>query len=165
VIKDLIRQRVDPADGLLVFNNLEKVEAKGIELELEGKWPSGIEGRISYTFQKAKNKETRETLINSPEHLAKFNLTLPLIKNKLFLGLEEQYTSQRKTIAGNEVNGFFLTNLTLFSRNLFLKNVEISGSIYNLFNKKYEDPVGPELVQDAIKQDGLTFRLKLTYSF
>ena len=165
VIKGLLSQKVDPADGLLVYSNLEKVEAKGIELELEGKWPSGIEGRISYTFQKAKNKETRETLINSPEHLAKFNLTLPLIKNKLFLGFEEQYASQRKTLAGNEVNGFFMTNLTLFSQNLFLKNLEISGGIYNLFNKKYEDPVGGELVQDAIKQDGLTFRLKLTYSF
>jgi iron complex outermembrane receptor protein len=165
VIKDLLSQEVDPADGLLVFSNLEKVEAKGIELELEGKWPSGIEGRISYTFQKAKNKQTHETLVNSPEHLAKFNLTLPLMKNKLFLGFEEQYTSRRKTLAGNEVDGFFLTNLTLFSQNIFLKNIEISGSIYNLFNKKYEDPGGGELVQDAIKQDGLTFRLKLTYSF
>jgi iron complex outermembrane receptor protein len=165
VVKDLISQEVDPADGLLVYRNLKELEAKGIELELEGKWPSGIEGRISYTFQKAKNKESHEDLINSPKHLAKFNLIFPLVKNKLFLGFEEQYTSKRKTLAENKVDEFFITNVTLFSQSLLLKNLEISGSIYNLFNKQYEDPVGGELVQDAIKQDGLTFRLKLTYSF
>lgn len=165
VIKDLLSQKTDPADGLLVYKNVEKVEVKGIELELEGRWPDGLEGRISYTFQKTESKETDESLINSPQHLAKLNLIFPLMKNKLFLGVEEQYTSRRKTFAGNRVDQFFITNLTLFSQNLFLKNLEISGSIYNLFNKKYKDPVGGELIQDAIKQDGLTFRLKLTYSF
>jgi iron complex outermembrane receptor protein len=87
------------------------------------------------------------------------------MRNKLFLGVEEHYTSQRKTFAGNRVDPYFITNLTLFSQNLLLKNLEISGSVYNLFNKKYKDPVGGELIQDAIKQDGLTFRVKLTYSF
>jgi iron complex outermembrane receptor protein len=165
VITDLLSQETDPADGLLVYENVEKVEAKGIELELEGRWSSGLEGRVSYIFQKTESKETDESLINSPQHLAKLNLIFPLMRNKLFLGVEEQYTSQRKTFAGNRVDPYFITNLTLFSQNLLLKNLEISGSVYNLFNKKYKDPVGGELIQDAIKQDGLTFRVKLTYSF
>jgi iron complex outermembrane receptor protein len=165
VIKDLLSQKTDPEDGLLVYENVEKVEAKGMELELEGRWPCGLEGRISYNFQKTRSKETGEAFVNSPHHLAKFNLIFPLVRDKLSLGFEEQYTSERKTLAGNRVDEFFITNLTLFSQNLFLKNLEISGSIYNLFNKKYKDPVGGEDIQDAIKQDGLTFRVKLTYSF
>jgi iron complex outermembrane receptor protein len=165
IIKDLLSQKTDPEDGLLIYKNVEKVEAKGIELELEGRWPCGLEGRVSYAFQKTETKETDESLINSPQHLAKLNLIIPLMRTKLFLGVEEQVTSRRKTFAENRVDQYFVTNLTLFSQNLLLKNLEISGSIYNLFDKKYKDPVGGEFIQDAIKQDGLTFRLKLTYSF
>ncbi len=163
-IKDLISQAIDPADGFLVFRNMEKVEAKGFELELEGKWATGLEGRISYTFQKTKNKETGETLTNSPEHLAKFNLIIPLIRDKLFFGFEERFTSRRKTLAGNDAGSFFVTNLTLFNQRL-LKGLEISGSIYNLFDKKFGDPGSGEHRQDIIRQDGRNYRLKITYSF
>jgi len=163
-IKDLINQTIDPADGFLVFNNTEKVEAKGIELELEGKWAFGLEGRISYTFQDVKNKSTNKTLTNSPKHLAKFNLIFPLMKEKLFFSVEEQFTSKRKTITDNEAKAFFITHVTLFSQNL-IKRLEISGSIYNLFDKKYGDPGAGEHVQDILSQEGRHYRLKLTYSF
>jgi iron complex outermembrane receptor protein len=163
-IKDLISQAIDPSDGFLAYRNMGKVEAKGIELELEGRWASGIEGRISYTFQKTKDNEVGEILTNSPEHLAKFNLILPLIRYKLFVGLEEQFTSQRKTLAGNDASSFFVTNLTLFNQGP-LKGLEISGSIYNLFDKKFGDPGSGEHRQDIIRQDGRNYRLKITYSF
>ena len=163
-IKKLIAQTVDPSDNLLVFKNIGKVEAKGFELELEGKWENGLEGRISYTFQQTEDKDTHETLTNSPKHLAKFNLILPLIKEKLFFGMEEQYMSKRKTLADNEAKAFCITNLTLFSRNL-IKGLEISGSVYNLFDKRYGDPGSGEHSQDIIRQDGRNYRLKLRYSF
>lgn len=41
-IEGLISQRIAPEDDLLVFNNIEEIEAKGIEVELEGKWASGL---------------------------------------------------------------------------------------------------------------------------
>ena len=41
----------------------------------------------------------------------------------------------------------------------------MSASLYNLFDRRYADPVGPEVVMPAIQQDGRTFRLKLTYTF
>ncbi len=163
-IKDLINQIHDPADNLLVFRNIDVIKAKGLEVELEGKQTSGLEGRISYTFQKSNNVKTKEDLTNSPRHLAKLNLIVPFIKEKFFAGLEEQYMSKRKTLAGNYAKGFFVSNLTLYSRNL-LKRLEISGSVYNLFNKKYGDPGGEEHLQDLIQQDGRTYRVKLTYTF
>ena len=163
-IINLISQTMDPSDGLLVFNNLERVKAKGIELELGGKWPNGLGGRVSYTLTKTKNLEMVETLTNSPEHLVKFNLIYPLMKEKVFLGVEEQYTSKRKTLSGKEANAFFITNLTLFSQNV-MKGLDISASVYNLFNRKYSDPGSAEHLQDLLKQDGQTFRFKLTYRF
>lgn len=163
-INNLITQQTDPIDGLLIYKNIEEIKARGLELELEGKWASGLEGRISYAFQETKNILTNDILTNSPKHLAKVNLIIPLIKKKLFAGIEEQYTSKRKTLAGNYAAGFFITNLTLFSQNL-LKKLEVSGSVYNLFDKKYGDPGSEEHLQDIIQQDGRSFRFKLTYKF
>ena len=162
-IEDLIDQVTDP-DGNYVFINKAEIEAKGLELELEGRHKSGLRGRISYTLQEAKNKETGQILTNSPEHIAKFNLIVPLIDEKLFSGLELRYMSTRKTLADREANDVFITNLTLFSQNL-LKGLEISGTIYNLFDRKYSDPGGTEHIQDLLIQDGITYRLKLTYRF
>jgi iron complex outermembrane receptor protein len=163
-IRDLISQTIDPADGLLVFQNLGQAEAIGFEAELEGKWTSGWEGRISYSYVQTKDKDTKETLTNSPAHLAKLNLILPLVRESFFINPELQYTSRRKTLARSHSDDFLIANLTVFSQNL-IKGLEISGSVYNLFDKKYGDPGAGEHIQDVIRQDGRTYRLKLTYAF
>lgn len=163
-IDDLINLSLDPADGLLVFDNLDEVEATGTEFELEGKWGSGLEGRVSYTWQETKDRSTDKLLSNSPRHLAKLNLVLPLVGEKLLLGIEEQYTSKRKTVLRNATGGYAVTNLTLFSRQL-LKGLDASASIYNLFDKKFSDPASLAHRQETIEQDGRVFRFKLTYLF
>jgi len=162
--KDIITQVIEPVNGLLMFQNASGVVQKGVEFELEGKWQNGIRSRLSYAVQRTENTETRLRLTNSPVHLAKFNGVVPLMADKLFLGLEEQFTSGRKTLAGNQIGGFWVTNVTLFNQNLF-KGLDLSASIYNLFGKKYSDPGAGEHVQDKIQQDGRSFRFKLTYRF
>jgi iron complex outermembrane receptor protein len=162
-IDNLIDQ-VEDADGLFVYRNLEEVEAWGMEFELEGRWESGLEGRLSYTFQETENQTTGRTLSNSPRHLAKFNLIVPLWRDRLFAGIEEQYTGRRKTLSRAETDDSAVTNLTLFSGNL-VPGLEVSGSVYNLFDKAFSDPGSREHLQDAIEQDGRNYRLKLTYAF
>lgn len=162
-IDDLITQQTD-TDGLLIYRNLEKVEAKGMEAEIEGKWANGLQGRISYILQEARDQDTGDLLTNSPRQLAKVNLTVPLISKKVFAGAELQYTSSRKTLGGGSEGGFVTTNLTLFSQNL-LKGLELSASFYNLLDRKYGDPGSGEHLQDIIAQDGHTFRVKCTYRF
>ena len=162
--KDIITQVIEPVNGLLMFQNASGVVQKGVEFELEGKWQNGIRSRLSYAVQRTENTETRLRLTNSPVHLAKFNGVVPLMADKLFLGLEEQFTSGRKTLAGNQIGGFWGTNVTLFNQNLF-QGLDLSASIYNLFGKKYSDPGAGEHVQDKIQQDGRSFRFKLTYRF
>ncbi len=143
---------------------MDTVKARGVELELEGKWTSGIEGRISYSFQEAKNGETDQLLTNSPKQLAKLNLTVPLVGEKVLLGIEEQYTSKRKTRSGDETGAYAVTNLTLFSQHV-VEGLELSASVYNLFDEKYSDPASAAYRQDVLEQDGQTFRFKATYSF
>ena len=163
-IDDLINQEVDPANGLLVFKNVSSVEARGVEWEVEGRTDCGIKGRLSYTFTQTKDDATGEQLVNSPEHMVKANLIVPVWREKVFVGLEEQYMSGRQTLDGSNAGGFVTMNVTLFGTEI-VRGLDVSVSVYNIFNQSYGDPGGPEHVMQVIQQDGRTFWVKLTYRF
>ena len=155
----------DPADGLLMFSNVSRVETKGGQLIAEGQWDNGVKARASYSYQRAKDVDTGMTLTNSPEQLAKLNVVAPVYAG-VRIGWETLYTGPRKTTMA-QVGGYTVTNVTLLSPE-WVKGLEISGSVYNLFNKTFFDPSTPDLSAaglDSIQQDGRTFRLKLSYRF
>ena len=79
-------------------------------------------------------------------------------------GLELQYSSNVRTLAGNRADSYWLVNATLFSQKL-INGLEVSASVYNLFDQRYGYPGGSEHIQDVIPQDGISFRVKLTYRF
>jgi len=163
-IDNLINYQQDPSDGLLVALNSENAIAKGIELELDGKFPRGIEARISYDLQRTEDTATGQILTNSPEHQIKLNVIVPIVPERLFFGPQFIYMSQRKTWEANYTDDAFVTNLTLFAPKV-MKGLSISAGVYNLFNQKFGEPGGLGLRQDIIEQDGISFRLKCTYSF
>jgi iron complex outermembrane receptor protein len=162
-IKGLISQSED-ANGFITYANLSDVETKGFELELEGKTNSGWLGRVSYTGQHSEVGSSGSALSNSPPHLVKFNLLAPLYLDKLFAALEIQYSSSVKTLSGNTSDGYWLTNVNLFSQHL-VPGLEVSGGVFNLFDHEYELPGAEEHLQDVIKQDGRTFQVTLRYRF
>jgi iron complex outermembrane receptor protein len=163
-ITDLINYDLDADSGLLIFRNLEKVTATGGELELDGKWESGLEARMSCVVQRTKDQATGDPLSNSPEDLATVALTIPLLPDRIFAGIDERFTGRRKTVTGEYVPGFFITNLTLFSQNI-VRSLDASVSVYNVFDKEYGDPVTLDFAQKTIQQDGRSYRVKLTYAF
>ena len=153
------------------YTNLN-ANTKGTELALEGNWNNGIRSRLSYSLQRTEDS-SKQNLPDSPEHLVKMNVSVPVYKQKIFASLEYQYTSSRRTLFttstgetmnGMDAGGFETVNFTLFSREL-IKNLEFSGSVYNLFDTRYGDPSSRFHLQDIIEQDGRSFRLKLTYRF
>ncbi len=164
VMKDLIDQYQDPSDGLFVFRNLEQVEARGRGAGSGGPVGGGLRSRVSYTYAEARDGTTRATLVDSPNHLAKLNVIVPVVRETLFAGLEVLYDSSSKTLSGADTDDFVLTNLTLtyVSHD---KHVEVSASVYNLFDTHYAYPAFEEHVQDVIEQEGRAFRVKLTYRF
>lgn len=109
---------VGTADDQLQYQNVDSIKANGLELTLEGKWPSGVEGRLSYALQKAMDDSINMRLSNSPQSLAKLNVIVPLFSDTVFGGLESRYTSRRNTFAGNQAKEVFLTNLSLFRQKL-----------------------------------------------
>lgn len=152
-----------PIGGDLHFDNIPGAEAVGQEIELERRWAHAL-ARVSYAVQWAGNSDSHEELPNSPRHLAKLNLSVPLYRDKLYTGLEIQYYGRTLTMGGHNSGDFTLVNLTLFSHRL-ASGLEVSASIYNLFDTRYGYPGNPDHVQDIIEQDGRGFRMKLTYKF
>lgn len=163
-ISNLISQVTDPADSLDVFKNIGQVKAKGVEFEAERAWTDEARLRASYAWQITRDQASGAELENSPRHLAKINYSVPLFGNALRVGAEIQYTHSRKTLAGGSAAGYSIANLTLLSRKL-AKDLEVSASVYNLFDKQYANPGRPEHVEDLIWQDGRSFRFKATYRF
>ena len=162
-ITDLISLETENSGQSIYFNS-GKADATGLEIEFAGHWTGGIQGRASYSFVDAEEPDTHQLLTNSPRHLGKLNLSLPVVQHQFFASLDAQYTSPCLTLAGNRVSGFPIFNVTLLGHTLG-KHLDLSASVYNLLDKKYFDPGRPEDPEDKIQQDGRNFRLKLTGRF
>jgi outer membrane receptor for ferrienterochelin and colicins len=155
------------------YQNIGDVESVGVEAQIEHNWGEGFQGRLSYSWQNTFDEQTQERLTNSPEHMVKLNLIAPLWQEKIFLGFETQFMSSRKTPAGdNTVNGklpdrvgdYVISNLTVFTQN-WVKGLELSAGLYNLFDERYFDPGSPGQQQVGIQQDGLTYRVRASLDF
>ncbi len=164
--RDLIVQTID-VDDFIVFRNVDQTETRGLEFEAQYTGRNGLLARASYSLQRTENAETGREISNSPRHLVKANVAVPLLTDRIHAGVELQYSSSARTIPGRAIrraDEYCVVNLTLFSREL-CKNLEVSASLYNVFDQAYAYPAGDEFVPDLIWQDGRTFRVKLNYRF
>ncbi len=161
---NLITQTRNSTDGSLVFKNTSEATAQGVEIGLTGDLAHGIKARASYSLQHAEDGESGEELNNSPRHMGKVSLITPLYRDYVHAGVDLQYYSSMKTLAGGQNSGFFIANATLFSHEI-VRGLELSASVYNLFDKKYSYPGSTGHVQDTIPQEGRSFWVKLQYRF
>lgn len=159
---DMITTVVD-TDDLMVFKNTGSVIGKGLELEIDKTWLNNVNLRFSQSFQHVKDKETGRRAANSPGSLSKLNLTVP-INSKLYGGLEAQYVSRRDKPDGGSAPGYWTVNVTLLAKDI-IKNLELSGTVYNLFDQRIKDPTSSEFRQKELIQDGVNFRIKACYRF
>ena len=159
---------IDPAYDATINDyinaNVTDAVARGFELELAGRWECGVRARLSYTYADAQDANLDQRLSNSPEHLAQFQVVVPLYRESVFAGLEVQAMSSRLTISGARCSSYAVANFTLFSREL-VRNLDFSLSLYNLFDTHYADPMTVGYKQDSLRQDGRSLRCKLTYRF
>src|SRR5574343_1407506 len=78
---------------------------------------------------------------NSPRHMAKLNLAVPAGLPGLMAGIEGQWISSRLGNAGSEsLPSYTLANLNLHYAPA-ASRWDIALSIYNLFDRRYSDPV------------------------
>jgi outer membrane receptor protein involved in Fe transport len=161
---NLIDARSNPAVGQLPnANSSEVLHSNGVEVQLDAHWPNGIKGQLSYSFQSSRFFPYGQTATDSPRQLAKARLLLPFEK-RLSLGLDGWFTDRLLSISATELGGYFVANATLLAHDV-QKNLDLSLSVYNLFNKYYADPAGFEHREMSLPQNGRTAQLELTYRF
>ncbi len=153
--------------------------SRGLEVELERSWESGIRVRGSMAWQHASDVRGAQ-LANSPHVLGKLNLTFPIIVDQWRVGLEGQYLGSRLALLQEEMAGTVpdqkrlgavaLANLTLSSERKWY-GLSASFSIRNLFDRRYE-VVSPfdwrpasDIPQDTLRMDGRTYWFQLRYDF
>ena len=151
------------------FNNAGISKAWGAEFEVEKLWDYGGRLRASYTWVNAFDAATDQKLINSPSSLFKLNFSTPLFDRWFRAGVEAQYTSGRIGRDNTRTAGYPLFNMTLTSGDKLFKGplsgLEVSGSIYNLLDRRYDNVASDEFVQHFVPQNGRNLRLVLTYRF
>jgi iron complex outermembrane receptor protein len=156
------------APGVEQFRNGGPADARGVEAAITGGWENGLQVRVNGVLQSARDLRTNAPLPNSPRQTAALNVSYAVVPGKLFFGVEELYIGSRYTGAAVPllVGGSALTNVTLYGRNL-VPGLELTASVYNLFDRQFTDVVtgGGVFVEDAIIQDGISFRVKVTYRF
>ncbi|MFN3544711.1 MAG: TonB-dependent receptor plug domain-containing protein [Thiobacillus sp.] len=147
------------------YQNGEDVRAIGAEFSADKTWAWGGRLRGSLSYQDVQYDNGGE-LPNSPRLLAKLNVSGPLWGTGARFGYELQYSSERLSLAGTDVDGYWLSNLH-FSTDRLMKGLELSLGLYNLFDQRYEQPVAYGLYtwQNTLEQDRRAARLKATYRF
>jgi outer membrane receptor protein involved in Fe transport len=163
-LTDLIERGLDSASSLYVFGNREETRSRGLELGLEVNRGHGLAGQLSYSLQRTEDRASGTKLTNSPAHMVQVQLRSPILGSGAIAALDAQYMSERLTLAGNAAGSHTLTNLSLFAPRTFGR-FDLSATVYNVLGARYGDPVSDGFVQDTIRQDGRSFRVRTTLHY
>jgi outer membrane receptor protein involved in Fe transport len=161
VVDDLISQQIDPATGKLIFRNIDHADARGLEAALDRDF-GAVRLRASYSLQLARGTGGAP-MIDSPRHLAKANLTVPLGWRGGRVGAELLCSGRRLADQG-AAGGYCMANFTVSALRL-LPRTELSLSAYNATGKRYADVAGAAFAQTALAREGRTLAAKLDWRF
>lgn len=156
----VIEEKVDSTTGSTHFANGGGDRGRGLEIEEQIRGESGWSARSSFTWMQTKDGITHQTVMNSPSTLFKLNGTAP-ITSRGMLGIELLHSGSQPNYVGVLIPSSLLTNTTLSTRSFH--NWQLSATCYNLFDRTWSTPTGPEVAPAATVQDGRTFRFKIAY--
>jgi iron complex outermembrane receptor protein len=162
-MQGLVTLGTEAISGLSQYQTGEDVKARGVELSADKTWDWGGRLRGSLSYQDVAYK-SGAGLDNAPQLLGKLNFSGPLAATGLRLGYELQYSSERQAIDGTDLGGYWLSNFQL-SSDKWVKGLEVSLGLYNLFDTRYAHPGSDTNWQNALEQDGRSARLKMAYRF
>jgi len=164
-ISDLITLVQIPTDQNFQYQNAGSAQATGMDVELSGRANNGVQGKASFDYVHAYDEGMgHPALDNSPGPMAKLNVIVPLIDQRLTAGVEGQFLGRRLTLLQDSLSSYQVFNVTLLGHTVG-KHLDLAASVFNVLDKRYFDPGRPEDPEDAIQQDGRSFRIKITGRF
>lgn len=151
-------------DGLLSFTNRGGVNTRGADLEASWISSGGMQLRGSTSFERAEDADTGQPLSNAPLHLWKLSLTSPTPVAGLGVGMNLVRVGDRRLLQGGSVESYLRVNARLRYAPAG-SPWETSLTAYNLLDRHYADPAGPEHRQAALAQDGRSWWLQVGRRF
>jgi iron complex outermembrane receptor protein len=135
---------------------------KGAETEFEHIWDNGVRLRSSYAHQYTRDENGNLT-VNTPRHIGKLNLSVPLVGDTLRVGLGARYVGRRLDQLHEYQPAALLADLTLTSK---WNHWTAAVSIRNLGNTSYHEVSGALINDRGIyPADGRNIWLQLGYEF
>ncbi len=155
--RNLIDRIPDPISGIGAFQNQSSARATGVEGEVTFQPTARFGGSVGGTYLFTNEVEDRE-LPNSPQFLLRARVWA-VGPAGVTLGAALRHDASRLTLQGSQTDGFSVVDVTLTSP-------EFSGlgavlSLKNILDERYATPVGLELPQESIVQDGRSVTLSV----
>jgi iron complex outermembrane receptor protein len=160
---DRLLTLVSDDEGVLSYSNAGRVIARGLELEAEAKYRAGLHVLVSYSWQKAQDRDTDAELTNSPHHLVKVRVGLAGPVSRSTTAFEVQTSSGRLALTGAEVPGHAIANANYVQP--IGVGLSLTATLRNMFDADYADPASEEHVQAAIPQDGRTLLVGVQWNW
>lgn len=135
---------------------------KGAETEFEHVWDNGVRLRSSYAHQDTRDENGNLT-VNTPRHIAKLNLSVPLVGDTLRAGLGARYVGRRFDQLHEYQASALLADLTLTGQ---WNHWTAAVSVRNLGNASYHEVSGALINDRGIyPTDGRNIWVQLGYEF
>lgn len=145
---------------MLIYRNRDEAGGRGVETELRARSPLGVDGSVSYGYQRTRN-ERGEELTNSPRHVGTARITVPLAEHRVFVAANTRYVSSRLSLNGNRSRSTFLTDATITGL-VKPRGLDLVLSVYNIFDER---TIGPSWFATGAPHVGRTWRAGVRTSF
>ncbi|MCP5004419.1 MAG: TonB-dependent receptor [Planctomycetes bacterium] len=148
------------------YQNSGGVRIMGVEVELKAEFGNNNYAYANYTFQNSEETRSRNRTPNVPIHKANFGANIELTKY-VNANLHAFISGPRPRENGDtraDLPSHTVVDMTLIGEN-FMDNVEIRGSVLNLFDKGYDDPSPINTVPTDYPQSERSINVELRVSF
>ena len=139
---------------------------KGVEAELKADWGNDNYAYANYTFQDAEETRMRNRMAFVPVHKANFGINVGFWKY-VNANLNTFVSGPRPREDGDtrrDLPSYTLSNITLIAKN-FIDNFEVRGSVFNLFDKSYDDPSPMNTIPTDFPQQGRSFMVEFRFNY
>lgn len=164
-MRGLIDQVLDPADGLVQYQNVGVADGWGSSCEFIVRAGQRLTAYASYTFQHMRDA-AGDRLTNSPRQLAKGGVSILFAKHFRF-SPESQFRERTLTVQNTYIPAYYLFNANLGfepefkARGKWMNRFQLYLKVRNIFDTVYSHPGGFEHRMAAIQQDGRNFEVRL----
>ncbi len=139
---------------------------QGVEAEFKADFGNDNYIFANYTWQDAEDTRDRNRLPDVPVHSGNIGINAGFWEyaNANLTTLISGPRPREDGDTRRDISAQALVNFTLIGRN-FIDNFEIRGSVFNLFDKGYEDPAPQNTVPTDYPQPGRSFIIELRFEF